>query len=46
VTVVSHMATHIWQVDAIPTYELAVSRSYASSFSRWLLAAAAEFGAS
>ena len=44
VTVVSHMATHIWQVDAAPTYELAVSRSFAASFSRWLLAAAAEFG--
>ncbi|MGA2129206.1 MAG: sarcosine oxidase subunit gamma family protein [Xanthobacteraceae bacterium] len=46
VTMVSHMATHIWQVDAAPTYELAVSRSFAASFSRWLLAAAAEFAGS
>jgi len=44
VTSVSHMATHIWQIDAAPTYELAVSRSFAASFTRWLGTAAASSG--
>jgi len=43
-TTVSHMAIHIWQIDKTPTYELALSRSYAVSFFHWLVAAAAEFG--
>jgi sarcosine oxidase subunit gamma len=39
-TVVSHMATQIWQIDAVPTYELAVTRSLAASFFHWLQGAA------
>lgn len=44
VSAVSHMAIHIWQIDAAPTYELAVSRSFAASFTRWLGTAAASSG--
>jgi sarcosine oxidase subunit gamma len=40
VTMVSHMATHIWQIDAAPTFELAVAHSYVASFLHWLTAAA------
>jgi len=34
----------LWQVDAAPTYELAVPSSLAASFWSWLTAAAAEYG--
>jgi heterotetrameric sarcosine oxidase gamma subunit len=39
-TVVSHVPTQIWQIDAAPTYELAVPRSLAASFFHWLAGAA------
>jgi heterotetrameric sarcosine oxidase gamma subunit len=42
-TTVSYMAIHIWQIDTAPTYEIAVSRSFAVSFFQWLVSAAAEF---
>jgi methylglutamate dehydrogenase subunit D len=45
-TVAAHMHVHLWQIDARPTYDLAVSRSYAVSFFAALTAAAAEFGVS
>lgn len=35
---------HVWQINAGPTYLLAVPSSYAASFWSWLRAAAAEFG--
>ncbi len=41
----AHTNVHVWQLDAAPTYELAVFRGYARSFLDWLLAASAEFGA-
>lgn len=41
---VAHAGTHLWQVDAVPTYELAVSRSLAAAFWHWLVESAAEFG--
>jgi sarcosine oxidase subunit gamma len=34
----------LWQVDEAPTFDLAVGRSYAESFWRWLASSAAEFG--
>lgn len=34
----------IWQIDAKPTYALAVPTSYAASFWSWLTASAAEYG--
>src|SRR5262245_33662586 len=45
VTTVAYVGAHFWQIDAAPTYEFAVPRSFAVSFWEWLVAAAAEFGA-
>jgi sarcosine oxidase subunit gamma len=45
-TVAAHMHGHLRQIDARPTYDLAVSRSYAVSFIAALTAAAAESGVS
>lgn len=44
VTLAAHVSVILWQVDEAPTYDLAVSRSYAGSFAHWLTASAAEFG--
>ncbi len=44
VTAVAHLGVHFWQVDATPSYELAVFSSYAASFWEWIVDAAAEFG--
>lgn len=44
-TVAAHVNVHFWQIDAAPTYDFAVFRSFAAAFCRWLLASAAEFGA-
>jgi methylglutamate dehydrogenase subunit D len=44
VTSIAYIGAHLWQVDATPTYELAVYRSFGVSFWRWLLDAGAEFG--
>lgn len=43
-TVISHVGVHFWQIDALPTYELALAASYAAAFLEWLIGAAAEFG--
>jgi sarcosine oxidase subunit gamma len=43
-SVVSHVAVQVWQCDDAPTFRLAVARSYADSFRRWLLESAAEYG--
>lgn len=43
-TTVAHMGVHFWQVDAEPTYEFAVSRSFAAAFWSWLLEASSSFG--
>lgn len=45
VTVIAHIGVHLWQVDEIPTYELAVFRSYSAAFWGWLAQASAEFRA-
>lgn len=44
VTTVAHIGVHFWQVDAAPTYDFAMFRSFAVSFWAWLADAAAEFG--
>lgn len=40
----SHIGVVLWQIDDAPTYELAVFRSFADSFARWIHSAAAEWG--
>jgi heterotetrameric sarcosine oxidase gamma subunit len=44
VTTIAHIGVHLWQLDAAPTYEFAVFRSFAAAFWHWLVAASAEFG--
>jgi methylglutamate dehydrogenase subunit D len=43
ITYASHIGIILWQTDAAPTYEIAMFRSFADSFTHWLLDAAAEF---
>ena len=40
VTVIAHIGVILWQVDAAPTYEIALFRSFAGSFRHWVEAAA------
>ena len=44
VTLAGHVGIVLWQVDATPTYDIAVFRSFAGSFWHWLSESAAEFG--
>jgi methylglutamate dehydrogenase subunit D len=44
VTAVAYIGVHFWQIDASPTYEFAVFRSFAVAFWDWIVQAAAEFG--
>jgi heterotetrameric sarcosine oxidase gamma subunit len=44
VTSVAHVGAHFWQLDAVPSYEFAVFRSFAGAFWHWLIDSAAEFG--
>ena len=44
VTSVAHIGVHLWQLDAAPTYEFAVFRSFGAAFWQWLMASASEFG--
>ena len=43
ITHASHIGIILWQTDAAPTYEIALFRSFADSFTHWLLEAAAEY---
>ncbi len=43
VTRAASIGCQIWQVDDAPTYDIAVPRSFAASFRRWLDGAAAGF---
>ena len=43
-TLAAHIGLQIWQLDAAPTYEIAVFRGFARSFWHFLLDAAAEYG--
>jgi methylglutamate dehydrogenase subunit D len=44
VTMASHLAVHLWQVDDLPVYRLLVVRTYFESLWRWLASSAAEYG--
>jgi sarcosine oxidase subunit gamma len=44
VTVISHIGVIVWQVDDIPTFEIALFRSYAGSFWHWIQANCAALG--
>jgi len=46
VTMLGQVGLYIWQVDAQPTYDLAVPTSYAAYVWRWIAASAAQFGLS
>jgi methylglutamate dehydrogenase subunit D len=41
---ISLMGVQLWQVDEVPTYDIALFRSLSASFWRWLTASAAKFG--
>jgi sarcosine oxidase subunit gamma len=43
-SLVALIPLHLWQLDDVPTYDLAVPRSLAGSFADWLAESAAEFG--
>jgi methylglutamate dehydrogenase subunit D len=43
-TACAHIGVIVWQLDASPTYEIAVVRSLAAAFWHWLSESAAEFG--
>ena len=43
-TQIAHIGAQIWQIDAAPTFEIAVFRSLAGSFFHWLEASAAPYG--
>jgi methylglutamate dehydrogenase subunit D len=43
-TLAAHIGLQIWQLDAAPTYDIAVFRGFARSFWHFLLDAAAEYG--
>lgn len=40
-TFIAHIGVVLWQLDAVPTYQLAVFRSYSESFNHWLHSSAA-----
>lgn len=43
ITQASHIGIILWQTGTPPVYEIAMFRSYADSFARWLTHSAAEF---
>jgi len=43
-SMISLMGVTLWQVDDVPTYDVAVFRSLAGSFWKWLTDSAAEYG--
>jgi heterotetrameric sarcosine oxidase gamma subunit len=44
VTMISHIGVIIWQIDDVPTFEIALFRSYAGSFWHWIGASCAALG--
>jgi sarcosine oxidase subunit gamma len=46
VTTISHVGVSIWQVDDVPTYDVALFRSYADSFWHWMTVTCAALGIS
>ena len=43
ITHASHIGIIFWQIDDAPAYEIAMFRSFADSFTHWLLESSAEF---
>ena len=43
ITHASHIGVTLWQIDDTPTYDLALARSFANSFTHWLDHASAEY---
>jgi len=35
-TVIGHIGVVVWQVDAVPTFDIALYRSYAASLQHWI----------
>jgi heterotetrameric sarcosine oxidase gamma subunit len=44
VTLAGHIGVHLWQIDAAPSYDIAVFRSFAAALWQWLIDASEEFG--
>jgi methylglutamate dehydrogenase subunit D len=44
VTSIAHIGVNLWKVDDAPTFDIAVTRSFAGSFCHWLEASAAVHG--
>jgi len=44
VTMIGHIGAVLWQVDDMPSYDIAVFRSLAGSFWHWLTESAAQYG--
>jgi methylglutamate dehydrogenase subunit D len=44
VTLAGHMGVHLWQIDAVPSYDMAVFRSLAAALWQWLIDSSLEFG--
>jgi heterotetrameric sarcosine oxidase gamma subunit len=44
VTNIAHIGVSIWKVDDVPTFDIAVTRSFAGSFCHWLETSAAIHG--
>jgi heterotetrameric sarcosine oxidase gamma subunit len=44
VTLAGHIGIHLWQIDAVPSYEIAVFRSFAAALWQWLVESSQEFG--
>lgn len=43
ITSIAYIGVNFWQIDAVPTYDFAIFRSFAVAFWEWLVEAAAEF---
>lgn len=44
VTLAGHIGVHLWQIDAVPSYDIAVFRSLAAALWQWLIDSSLEFG--
>lgn len=44
VTIAGHIGIHLWQIDAVPTYDIAVFRSFAPALWQWLIESSEELG--
>jgi heterotetrameric sarcosine oxidase gamma subunit len=44
VTLAGHIGIHLWQIDAVPSYDIAVFRSLAAALWQWLIESSQEFG--